>query len=189
MRLLRALTLALPVVCAVALVAAGSGGTAGSAPDARSCAQQGSFFNVQLLGDKRASDWLASSDKPLPGAPQRRALAVVWSLGGPTSTSGIAVYGWTTRAMSRFAPTCRLARTLKTPARARLRPVVRVKDGWHLEHRYGCVLPGRFVVRVQQLRDGRRLTVRMERSGELIAVAEIRSGGGTLRASTRCEQR
>lgn len=176
-------------VATAALAAAGTGGTAPVAPDTRACSQQSSAFNVQLLGHRQVTDWVAFSQSTLAGAPQRRAIGVVWSLGGPVSTSGIAVYGWTTRGASRFGAACTAGRARKPVGQAKLRPAVRVKDGWHVEHRYACVLPGRFIVTVKPLADGRRLTVQLQRTGEVLAVVEIRRGGGALRASTRCDQR
>jgi hypothetical protein len=180
------------VLTALALAALATAGGAGSvpvAPDTRSCAQQSSAFNVQLLGHRQVTDWVAFSPSTLAGAPQRRAIGVVWSLGGPVSTSGIAVYGWTTHAASRFGGAC----TAGTPQRggkaAKLRAPVRVRDGWHVQHRYACVLPGRFTVAMTPISGGRRLTVQLQRTGEVLAVVELRRGGGTLRASTRCHER
>jgi hypothetical protein len=171
------------------LVAAGAGTPAQTAVDARACAQRASFFNVHLLGDKDSADWVAFNGAALSGVPKRKAVAVVWSLGGPVSTSGIAVYGWMTASRSHFALDCTTTRPARQKPVTGLRAPVRVRNGWHDGFRFACLQPGRFVVDVRGVRGGRRLTVRMQRTGELIAVAEVGRRGGWIRGSKRCDER
>jgi hypothetical protein len=177
------------VVGAATLVAVGGGTSAPTPVDARACTQRSSFFNVHLLGDKDSADWVAFNGAALSGVPDRKAVAVVWSLGGPVSTSGIAVYGWTTASRTHFALDCTTARPARQKPIRGLRAPVRVKNGWHDGSRFACLQSGRFVVDVRDVRGGQRLTVRMQRTGELIAVAEIGREGGWIRGSRRCDER
>jgi hypothetical protein len=177
------------VVGTATLVAAGVGTSAPTAVEARACKQHGSFFNVHLLGEKDSADWVAFNGAALSGVPKRKAVAVVWSLGGPASTSGIAVYGWTTAARTRFALDCTSTRPGRQRPLKGLRAPVRLKNGWHDGSRFACLQPGRLVVDVRDIRGGKRLTVRMQRTGELIAVAELTGGGGWIRGSRRCDDR
>jgi hypothetical protein len=177
------------VVGAGMLAAAGVGQSAPTAVDARACAQHSSFFNVHLLGDKDAVDWVAFNGAALSGVPKRKAVAVVWSLGGPASTSGIAVYGWITASRSHFALDCTSTKRARQKPIKGLRAPTRVKNGWHDGSRFACLQPGRFVVDVRDIQAGKRLTVRMQRTGELIAVAEVSRGGGWIRGSKRCDER
>jgi hypothetical protein len=171
------------------LVAAGVAMSAPTAVEARACTQRSSFFNVHLLGDKESTDWVAFNGAALSGAPKGKALAVVWSLGGPVSTSGIAVYGWATAARSHFALECTTTRPTRPKPVKGLRAPVRMKNGWHDGVRFACLQAGRLVVDVRDVRNGKRLTVRMQRTGELIAVAELGRTGGWLRGSRRCDER
>jgi hypothetical protein len=177
------------VVCGSALWAAAGGGAAPAAVDARSCAQRSSFFNVQILGDKDAVRWTSLSIRPLASVPKGKTVAVVWSLGGPRSTNGMAVYGWMTDTQSRFAFHCSRVRAAQKTSSRGLRAPGRVKDGWHYGLRFACLQRGNFVVEVRDLSGGQRMTVRMQRSGEVIAIAEAKPGGGWIRASKRCEER
>ncbi|HVM16587.1 MAG TPA: hypothetical protein VM290_03305 [Gaiellaceae bacterium] len=69
-------------------------------------------------------------------------------------------------------------------------------DGFRLIHpNYNCVVGGRIVVHSSALRDdrrrvvGNRFSVRLERTNELLAVAELRPAGPTwFRVSNRCTQ-
>ena len=151
--------------------------------------QRASFFNVEILGDKDATRWTAASARPLASVPDQKTVAVVWSLGGPVATSGMAVYAWITDTHSRFAFQCTRTRVARKHSMRGLRAPERVKDGWNLTRRFGCLQRGRLLVAVRDIRGGKRMTVRMERTGELIAVAEVGAGGGSLRGSTRCDRR
>ena len=177
-------------VSAGALVATAGGTSAPTAVEARSCVQRASFFNVEILGDKDAAGWIAASAKPLASVPDQKTVVVVWSLGGPVATSGMAVYAWSTATRSRFAFQCTRSRAARKHSTRGLRSPVRVKDGWNLTRRYGCLQRGRLLVAVRDLAGGgKRMTVRMERTGEVIAMAEVKRGGGSLRGSTRCDER
>jgi hypothetical protein len=176
-------------VSAGALVAVASGTTAPTAVEARACVQRAAFFNVEILGDRDGTRWVAGSARPLQGVPDQKTVAVVWSLGGPESTSGMAVYAWITNADSRFAFQCRRTRAARKPTTKGLRAPVRVKDGWNVGRRFACLQRGRLVVAVRDIPGGKRMTVRMERTGQVVAMAETTGGGGWLRGSTRCERR
>jgi hypothetical protein len=178
------------LVSAGALVAAAGGTSAPTAVEARACVQRASFFNVELLGDKDATRWSAASARPLSAVPDQKTVAVVWSLGGPVATSGMAVYSWMTDTRSRFAFQCTRSRAARKNSTRGLRAPVRVKDGWNLTRRFACLQRGRLLVAVRDIAGGgKRMTVRMERTGEVIAVAEVKRGGGSLRGSTRCDER
>jgi hypothetical protein len=113
----------------------------------------------------------------------------VWSRGGPPSTEGAAIYGWSTATRYRPSSYCTPARTGPRKPRGKLRRPVRMQDGWNDDSGFACSHRGRFAIQVRSIRRGKRMTVRMERTGEVIAVAEVRPGSGWLRASTRCEER
>jgi hypothetical protein len=176
-------------ITAGALAAVPLGTTAPAAVEARACVQRAAFFNVEILGDRDATRWSAASARPLQGVPDQKAVAVVWSLGGPASTSGMAVYAWITGTDSRFAFQCTRTRAARKPSMQGLRAPVRVKDGWNVGRRFACLHRGRLVVAVRDVPGGKRMTVRMERTGRVVAVAETTRGGGSLRGSTTCERR
>ena len=177
-------------VSAGALVAVAGGTSAPTAVEARSCVQRASFFNVEILGDKDATRWTAMNARPLAAVPDQKTVAVVWSLGGPVATSGMAVYAWSTDRHSRFAFQCTRSRAARKHSTRGLRAPVRVKDGWNLTRRFACLHRGRLLVAVRDVAGGgKRMTVRMERTGEVIAVAEVKRGGGSLRGSARCDER
>lgn len=170
------------VVSAAALVAAGAGASAPSAAQARICTPADVAFNIQLLGD-RTWGWQLGRYSAIPA---KVTMIAVWSKGGPVQNNGIAAYGWATRTRSAFFPDC-------TPGRAArqvdggLRPAVRVKDGWFAGRKYTCIGAGRIVVAVSDVSGGKRVTVRVQRTGKLLALGEIRAGGGWLRGSKSCE--
>jgi hypothetical protein len=69
-------------------------------------------------------------------------------------------------------------------------------DGETLIHAgYVCPVPGRLVVHSSALRDarsrvvGNRFSIRLERTNELLAVAELRTAGAWFRVSSRCHLR
>jgi hypothetical protein len=171
------------------LVASGPVSSASDAVDARTCKRQGSFFNVQILGDRDAEYQFSFARRRF-GIPDGKTVVAVWGLGGPRSTAGVAMYGWIAESQSRLATFCaRTASPGRDPKAAGLRPRVQVRDGWGSGPRYACLHQGRVVVRARDIPGGKRLVVRMQPGGHLIAVAEVERGGGWLRASKRCEQR
>ena len=179
----------IPLGALAALAAAGGGGSATIDVQARSCERQHSFFNVQILGD-RDSEYQFNFNAGRFGIPDRKTVVAVWSLGGPTSTNGIAMYGWVTGGQSRLGSFCTRAAAKGTdPKPTRLRARATVKDGWASGPRFACLQTGRVVVQERDIPGGKRLVVRMQPSGALIAVAEVGRGGGWLRASKACDQR
>ena len=63
---------------------------------------------------------------------------------------------------------------------------MRVKDGWFFGRKYKCLQPGRFVVEIRDIAGGKRVTVRVQRTGRLLAVGEVKAGGGWLRGAKSC---
>ena len=176
------------LVGAVALVAAEGAGTSPAVAAARSCAQKAAFFNVHILGD-RNGDYLFNFHAARLGIPDREAFVAVWSYGGPASTGGLALYAWDTRTRTHLSTLCSAARPSRTATRGSLRAPVSVKNGWNYGRRFACLQPGRFRVEVHEFAARKRVTLRMERTGELIATAEVTAKGASLRGSTRCDAR
>jgi hypothetical protein len=176
------------LVGAGALAAAGAGTSASTAVEARTCVQRASSFNLHILGDKDTFRWTGPINPPFVGIRKRQTFVAVWSLGGPATARGMALYGWITATGARLSSLCSETRAGRQP-KGDLRAPVRVRNRRDLDQRFGCVERGRLVIEIRKLSDGNRLTVRMERTGHLIAVAEVRRGGGWLRASTRCDER
>jgi hypothetical protein len=177
------------LVCAGALFAPDGAGAASTAVDARSCTQRSSFFYVQILGDRDAFRWTSMASSVFGEVRDAETFVAVWSRGGPPSTEGAAIYGWSTATRYRPSTFCTPTRTARRKPRGTLRRAVRMQDGWNDDARFVCSQRGPFVIEVRDIRGGKRMTVRMERTGHLIAVAELRRGSGWLRASTRCEER
>lgn len=177
------------LVCAGALVAAGDGGAASTAVDTRSCTSRSSFFYVQILGDRDAFRWTSMASSVFGEVRDAETFVAVWSRGGPPSTEGAAIYAWSTATRYRPSTFCAPARAAPARFRGKLRLPARMNDGWNDESRFVCSQRGRFVVRVRDIRDGKRVTVGMERTGELIARAEVTRGGGWLRVSAHCAER
>jgi hypothetical protein len=169
-------------VSAAALVAAGAGSSAPTAAQARVCAPADIAFHIQLLGD-RTWGWQLGRYSAIPA---HVTMIAVWSKGGPVETDGIAAYGWATRNRSSFFPGCKPGGAARQ-ADGGLRPAVRVKDGWFAGRKYTCIGTGKIVVAVSDVAGGKRVTVRVQTTGKLLALGEIRAGGGWLRGSKTCE--
>src|SRR5262245_40350449 len=109
------------LVTAVAAVVlpVGAGNATSTATTTTSCAQVWGSFNVQLVGDR---DWgwnLGALGSV--GAPRKKSIIVVWSLGGYAAQQGLNVYSWATGARSRSSDRCRgVKQTPKQPALAAL---------------------------------------------------------------------
>jgi hypothetical protein len=110
----------------------------------------------------------------------------VWSKGGPVETDGIAAYGWATRSRSAFSADCRAGRATRQ-VDGGLGPAVLVKDGWFAGRKFTCLDTGRIVVAISDVRGGKRVTVRVQKTGKLLALGEVTAGGGWLRGSKSCE--
>jgi len=61
-----------------------------------------------------------------------------------------------------------------------------VEDGWYFGRKFTCLQTGRFVVEIRDITGGKRLSVRVQKTGKLLAVGEVKAGGGWLRGSTSC---
>jgi hypothetical protein len=170
---------------AVAALLAASVSAAPNATETVSCAQVWGSFNVQLVGDR---DWgwnLGGLGNV--GVPKKRAVIVVWSLGGKLP-GGLNTYGWATAKLSSPSPQCTVARTpVKAPSLAGLGPVIRTKDGWAFGRKFGCLETGRLLITTTQGGGKARVVVRMQSSGRVIAVGEVGPGGGWIRGSKTCE--
>ncbi len=177
-------TLLVATVAAVVLPVA-AGNATSTATTTFSCAQVWGSFNVQLVGNR---DWGWNLEGlGNVGAPKERALVVVWSLGGKLP-GGINVYGWTTATRSRPSPKCAVVEAQpKAPSLAGLGPTTRVKDGWAFGRKFGCLDTGRLLISVTQGGGKTRIAVRLQKSGRVIAVGELGSGGGWIRGSKSCE--
>lgn len=178
-------TLLAAAVAAVALPVA-AGNATPAATTTYSCAQVWGSFNVQLVGDR---DWgwnLGALGSV--GAPKKKAIIVVWSLGGFAAQQGLNVYSWATGTRSRSSGRCNAVKpSLKQPSLAGLGPVTRVKDGWAFGRKFGCLDKGRILITTTQGSGKTKVVVRMQASGEVIAVGELGKGGGWIRGSKSCE--
>jgi hypothetical protein len=139
--------------------------------------------NIQLLGN-RTWGWLLGGYRAIP---ERVTMIAVWSKGGPPETDGIVAYGWATRTRSAFFADCAPGRAARQPA-GNLGPAVRVKDGWFAGRKFTCLYTGRIVVAISDTRGGKRVTVRVQKTGKLLALGEITKGGGWLRGSKSCRE-
>lgn len=164
-----------------ALAAAGAGSSAPSAVETRACTSRDVAFNIQILGD-RGWGWKLGRYSAIPA---KITMIAVWSSGGPAATHGVAAYGWVTRSRASFSSACALGRAQGQPA-GKLSAPVRVKDGWYFGRKFTCLDSGRFVVEIRDVAGGKRLTVRVQRTGKLLAVGEVKAGGGWLRGSPGC---
>jgi hypothetical protein len=154
----------------------------------RSCAPAGPSFNVHIIGNRDGSFWAQPHVHPevFAGIPADTALVSVWTFG--SQTGGPALYGWIAGDRSRFSQRCR-ARTARAPSRGELRPALRVQDGWATGGRFQCSHRGRFVIQTEKLGARTRMAVWIERTGELIAMAEAGRGTAWLRVAKRCVER
>jgi hypothetical protein len=169
------------LVGAAALVAASAGSSAPSAVESRSCAPREIAINIQILGD-RTWGWKLGRYSAIPA---KTTTIAVWSSGGPAATNGITAYAWVTRNRTSFSSACTLGRAQQQPA-GTLGAPVRVRDGWYFGRKFTCLDTGRFVVEIRDITGGKRLTVRVQRTGKLLAVGEVKAGGGWLRGSPSC---
>jgi hypothetical protein len=170
------------IVSASALTAAAAAPFSPSAVASRACTPLEVVVNIQILGD-RAYGWRLSSYTAIPA---NKTTIAVWSMGGPQSAHGIAAYAWANRTQSTFLRGCPAGRAAAQPSGS-LRAAVRVRDGWSFGRKYTCIQPGRFVVETRDIQGGKRVTVRVQRTGKLLAVGEIKGAGGWLRGSKSCE--
>lgn len=172
------------LVAAAAAALAPAGGSAPSEVVTRSCAQAQGWFYIQIVGDVGWA-WRLTETSVLP---RRTSVVAVWNDDGPVRDSGVGVLGAISKSGRRFASKCRPARRPAAKT-APLRPAIRVKDGWYYGRKYTCLQQGRVVLEARDLAGGgRRLTVRMQRTGALLAVGEVRGGSAWLRASRSCSE-
>jgi hypothetical protein len=172
------------LLCAAALVVASSGTSAPSAVRTASCSQAGPEFSVQIAGNIDGTYWGRIHAELFARIPKGKATVAVWSFGSQENREPD-LYGWAAGSRVEIAERCRTS-SARAPAMHALRPPLRVSDGWALGRRYECQRRGRVVIRATGIRGGTRLVVWMERSRELIAVAEIRQGSALVRATKRC---
>lgn len=182
-RLVRLAALATAVA---AFAAVGQGAAAPAAAETVSCAQVWTGFNVQLIGD-REWGWNLGALGSV-GAPKKKAIIVVWSMGGYASQQGLNVYTWTTGTRSRASARCTVARqSPKQLSLAGLGPATRTKDGWAFGRKFSCLDRGRLLITKTQRGAKTQVVVRMQASGKVIAAGELGSGGGWIRGSKSCE--
>ena len=182
---LTVLTLTTVAVLASLLGATATDGrTAAQAVTVRSCAPINPWLAIQLVGNREAVYFNNFRSAPFP--PKRAAIAV-WSLGGPASAGGTAIHGWVTSANGGFSARCSTVRTaLKPPKLSGLGPVTRVKDGWFTGRKHTCEWRGRILVEERDIAGGKRISVRTQKGGSVLAVGEVTRAGGWLRGSKRC---
>jgi hypothetical protein len=177
---------ALLATVALALLGVGGVSAAPHATTTVSCPQVWGSFNVQLVGDR---DWgwnLGALGSV--GAPRKKALIVVWSLGGFAAQQGQNFYSWATATRSRSSDRCQTVKqSPKPPSLAGLGPVTRVKDGWAFGRKFGCLDKGKLLITTTHASGRTRVVVRMQPSGKVIAVGELGAGGGWVRGSKTCE--
>jgi hypothetical protein len=173
------------LLCAVALVAATGGASAPGVVETRSCSQAGPFFNVQIAGNIDGTYWGRLQDELFARIPAGQAMVAVWTFG--SQQSGSDLYAWAAGSRSDIAGRCRVVRA-RAPARGTLRPALRVKNGWAYGRTFKCERRGRIAIQTTAVGGGTRLVVWMPRTGELIAVADVRRGSASVRASKRCSE-
>jgi hypothetical protein len=178
---------ALVATSAVAVLLPVAAGDAKSTATATySCKQVWSSFNIQLVGDR---DWgwnLGALGSV--GAPRKKAIIVVWSLGGHRAQQGQNFYSWTTSTRSRSSDRCRTVKqSPKEPTLAGLGPATKVKDGWAFGRKFGCLDSGSLLITTTQGSGKARVVVRMQASGKVMAVGELANGGGWIRGAKTCE--
>lgn len=169
------------LVGTAALAAAGAGSAGPAAVETRACTPREISVNIQILGD-RSWGWRLGGYTAIPA---KTTTIAVWSNGGPAATDGVAAYAWVTRSRSVFSAFCASGRAFRSPT-GRLSAPVRVQDRWFFGRKFTCVDTGRIAVEVRDIAGGKRITVRVQRSGKLLAVGEVKAGGGWLRGSTSC---
>jgi hypothetical protein len=176
----------LAVAVAAVALPVGAVNATSTATTTYSCAQVWGSFNVQLVGDR---DWgwnLGALGSV--GAPKKKSIIVVWSLGGYAAQQGLNVYSWATGTRSRPSGRCKAIKpTPKQPSLAGLGPVTRVKDGWAFGRKFNCLDKGKILITTAQSSGKAKVVVRMQASGEVIAVGELGRGGGWIRGSKSCE--
>jgi len=173
---------------ALALSAAPSGGASPNAATTYRCNQVWGSFYIQLIGDR---DWGWNlGGLGAVGAPTKKSMIIVHSLGGPKEQQGLNAYSWSTATRTRASSRCTtLTRALKAPSLAGLGPATRVKDGWAFGRKFACVERGALLITASSASGGTRVVVRLQRSGRVLAVGEVAKGGGWIRGSIRCESR
>ena len=176
----------LAAVVAAAALPVAVGNATSSATTTYTCKQVWGSFNVQLIGDR---DWgwnLGALGSV--GAPKKKSIIVVWSLGGFAAQQGLNVYGWATGTSSRPSSRCTvIKRTLKEPSLAGLGPITRVKDGWAFGRKFGCLETGPLLISTTQQGSRTKVVVRLAKSGRAMAVGEVGGGAGWIRGSKTCE--
>ena len=144
-----ALRALLAAIVAAAALPVAVGNATSSATTTYTCKQVWGSFNVQLIGDR---DWgwnLGALGSV--GAPRKKSIIVVWSLGGFAAQQGLNVYGWATGTSSRPSSRCTvIKRSLKEPSLAGLGPITRVKDGWAFGRKFGCLETGPLLISTTQ---------------------------------------
>ena len=169
------------LVSATALAATATAPSSPSGVVSRACTPQDSTLYIQILGNRTWGFGL----EDYTAIPAKRTTIVVWSKGGPTATDGVAAYGWTQLNRAAFSGGCATGRAFASRAGS-LRAPVAVKDGWFFGRKYRCFDPGRFVVEVRTIPGGKRVTVRVQKTGKLLAIGEIKGRGGWLRGAKSC---
>jgi hypothetical protein len=181
----RALLVTVAAVAASAVAPAATG--AASTATTYSCQQVWSGFNIQLIGD-REWGWNLDALATL-GVPKKKTVIAVWSLGAKVP-GGMNAYSWSTEARTRPSPKCKpLKAQLKAPSLSGLSPMVRTKDGWSFGRKFACFEQGPILITTTPAGGTTRVVVRLQRSGRVMAVAEVGNGGGWIRGSTRCQSK
>jgi len=180
-----AVRVALVAIVAAVVLPAAVGNASSTATTTYSCKQVWSSFNIQLVGNR---DWgwnLGGLGNV--GVPKERAVIVVWSLGGKLP-GGLNVYGWTTAKHSRPSPKCTVVKKQpKAPSLTGLGPVTRAKDGWAFGRKFGCLETGPVLITLTKSAGKAGVVVRLQKSGRVMAVGKLASGGGWIRGSKTCE--
>ena len=184
MRSFVAMLVALAATAALLGVTAAEGRSAPGAVGVRSCAPLSPWLVIQLTGDRDSVSFNRLRSAPFP--PKTVAI-VVWSLGGATKDAGTAIHGWITATRGGLSTRCSTVRAaLKPPVLSGLGPATRVKNGWFTGRKHTCEWRGRILVEERDIAGGRRISVRTQKGGSVLAVGEVTRNGGWLRASKRC---
>jgi hypothetical protein len=112
--------------------------------------------------------------------------ASVYTGGAPIARGGQIMYAFASRGSTRIDYSCRKLAP-SNGATTSLRRSERVRHGHYYYARYECLVRGRLIVHVRQLRGGGAyLSVRLEGRRPLLVAATIDRRGGIVRLAPQC---
>jgi hypothetical protein len=110
----------------------------------------------------------------------------VYTGGAPLSRGGQIQYAWVTNDTGKIDRACKRLPGGSTASSSALRRPASVKAGDFDHERYECNVRGRLVIRVQKVRNGHQLTIRLQGGKRFLVSSVVTARGGSLRASKAC---